>query len=251
MKNRIQIAEDRHLETLGNCGGYYACPISEGTGERLGPLVGYAGKYTAEDGSQKQFVGDVYANFAMAEIHAHVLSYFATCLAMDLYHHVSPSQIDFLCGAPIGGYSITDALGLRFGYGMVKAEKKVVGWDAAKDREVTRLAFSRHSVESGANYLIVEDVCNNFSTTEELIKLIIAGGGTVLGIVCFLNRSLTVNDFYKSSATNKDLPVVSLVRMPIHEWRQDDPAVANDIARGNVCWKPKNDWDRLMKAMHA
>jgi hypothetical protein len=45
------------------------------------------------------------------------------------------------------------------------------------------------------------------------------------------------------------IPVVSIVRLPINEYKQDDPAVAEDIAKGNVAWKPKPEWDRLMMAM--
>jgi hypothetical protein len=39
--------------------------------------------------------------------------------------------------------------------------------------------------------------------------------------------------------------------MPIAEWVQEDPAVAGDVARGNVVWNPKNkdEWHRLMRAM--
>ena len=77
----------------------------------------------------------------------------------------------------------------------------------------------------------------------------------MVAILCFLNRSLDVDDTYSFGVEFKanplEIPVVSLVRKPIHEWRQDDPAVAEDVAAGNVVWKPKDDWDRLMKAMHS
>lgn len=252
---RIKIADDRHLETLGNCGGYYECPRSEGTGDRIGPLVGYAGTYEGLGGKRLQFVGDVYANFAKAEPHPNVLRFFARCLVVRLSAEVDIAKVNAFCGAPIGGYSLADALSLDNDIMVIKAEKKVTALKTATSREKSELVFARHSVENGANYVIVEDVCNNFSTTEELINLIVGYGGKVLAIVCFLNRSLTVDSKYYSLVCAEGsrllLPVVSLVRMSINEWRQDDPAVAYDIARGNVVWKPKDEWGLLMQAMRT
>lgn len=253
----IEIAGDRHLETLGNCGGYYACPVSEGTGERLGPLVGYAGKYDAPDGSKKQFVGDVYANFAMAEIHMNVLKYFANCLLARLDAEVGLANIDAFISAPIGGYAFADALGLEvsgLGIQVIKAEKKVTALATSTSREKSELVFARHGIQKGFRYAWIEDVCNNFSTTGNGLSLVRAGGGEVVVIACFLNRSPTVDDefvfpFDFTGGRAVGTPVVSVVRKVIHEWRQDDPAVADDVARGNVVWKPKDEWDRLMKAM--
>ena len=168
---------------------------------------------------------------------------------MKLDAQIDLTKIDVFCGAPIGGYSLADALGSCNDIPSIKAEKKVVALATATSREKSKLVFARHGVESGLGYVIVEDVCNNFSTTEELIALICSGGGKVLAIACFLNRSLTVESFYCSTASSSHpIPVISLVREPINEWKQDDPAVAEDIAKGNVVLKPKDQWDRLMKA---
>lgn len=252
MKRQIEIAGDRHLETLGNCGGYYICP-KDSEGHRLGPLVGYNGDYDAPDGSKKHFVGDVYANFAKAEIYPHILKFFAGCISQRLYAKLS--NIDVFCGAPIGGYSLADALGLGNNINMIKAEKKITALKTATSREESELVFGRHEVGPCQRVVIVEDVCNNFLTTEKLITLINSSSGEVVAIVCFLNRSLTVDDKYclRFGFTKNillDIPVISLVRLPINEWKQDDPAVAEDIAKGNVVWKPKDEWDRLMQAMH-
>jgi hypothetical protein len=45
--------------------------------------------------------------------------------------------------------------------------------------------------------------------------------------------------------------VISLVRQPIKEYRQDDKEVVADIQAGNVIWKPKNNWGPLSAAMAA
>jgi len=256
MYRPIEIVGDRHLETLGNCGGYYECP-KDSQGNRLGPLVGYAGTYECLGGKPLQFVGDVYANFAKAEPHANVLKYFANCLSMRLDAQIGLRDVDVFCGAPIGGYSLTDALGLANNIDMIKMEKKVTALKTATSREQSELVFSRHDVERGARCVIVEDVCNNLSTMGKAIQLIHSRGGIVVAILCFLNRSPTVDDVYHflvstSSAEEAiDIPVISLVRKVIDEWKQNDSAVSLDVAKGNVTWKPKDEWNRLMQAMHA
>jgi orotate phosphoribosyltransferase len=246
MSTRIEIAGDHHLETLRRCGGYYSCP-KDNEGCRIGPLVGYAGNYE-DNGQQKQFVGEVYANFAKAEEHSNVLKFFAGCISSKLIAKILHYEI-VLCGAPIGGYALSVAIGLYLSCRVVKAEKKVTALATATKREQSDIIFSRHLVELGKRYVIVEDVCNNFSTTEKLINLIWLGGGEVLAIVCFLNRSLTVEAQYYSSTMSRDIPVMSLVHLPINEWKQNDPAVVNDITKNNVVWKPKHEWSRLMDAM--
>jgi len=239
----VELADDP-LETLRLCGGYYTCPKDE-DGKRLGPLVGYAGKYKSEDGSEYQWVGDIYANFAKAEVYPHVLRDYAEKLS-----HAC-SYADVFCGAPIGGYSFADMLGFVCDRRVVKAEKKVTALATADQREQSEVIFSRHELRSGDCVAIVEDVCNNFSTTDKLISLILQSGGSVVGIVCLLNRSLEVKDEYQSKLIAVSIPVVSLVRMPIPECRQDDLEVAGDIASGNIVWKPKDEWPRLMAAMVA
>jgi adenine/guanine phosphoribosyltransferase-like PRPP-binding protein len=250
MKNRIEIAGADHLETLRRCGGYYACP-RDANNRRLGPLVGYAGKYDGPLGKM-QFVGDVYANFAKAEVYPYVLRFFAQSLFNRVENVVGFANDDVLCGAPIGGYSLADALGSVMDIETIKAEKKVTALATADSREKSELVFARHSVEPGKDYIIVEDVCNNFSTTKELIQLIEKHGGRVVAITCFLNRSPSVDNVFSfliDGVESGKIPVISIVRKVIAEYRQDDPAVVADIAVGNVAWKPKDEWFRLMKAM--
>src|SRR3989344_3735947 len=63
--------------------GYYETRRNP-AGTRLAPLVGYAGKYRASDGTMKQYVGDVYANFARAEEHPLVLTTWAGMMTARL-----------------------------------------------------------------------------------------------------------------------------------------------------------------------
>lgn len=236
----VQIGGD-YLETLRRCNGFYQCPVDPNNERRLGPLVGYAGKYTAEDGSQKQWVGDVYVNFAKAEEYPFVLRYFAKQMKRSL--GLVLSQIDVFCGAPLGGYSFSEMLGLVFDRRAIKAEKKVTALATAGAREQSAIGFNRHRPEKKEKVAIVEDVCNNFSTTKILIDSIEECGAHVVAIVCLLNRSPSVGGQYDG------VPVFSLIRLVIPEYQQDDIMVASDIADGNIVWKPKDEWPRLMMAM--
>ena len=110
--------------------------------------------------------------------------------------------------------------------------------------------FSRHEPEAGQRWFIVEDVCNNFSTTAKLVALIESHGASVAGILCFLNRSSTIDVSFEARP-GLALPVVAVVRKPFEQYAQHDAAVADDIARLNVVWSPKKEWPRLAAAMES
>ena len=236
------------LLALTKCDGYYECP-KDTKGNRLGPLVGYAGRYKAADGTMKQYVGDIYASFPSLEIWPHFLDHIARCLGSKLANGTDRllSTTNTFCGAPLGGYSLSDALARQCNRLSKKAEKKVIALATGDEREKSELTFGRHTINKGERVIIVEDVCNNFSTTDKLIYLIEKSGGKVVAIACFLNRSLTVDTHFKYE--RHKVPVVALVRRSIPQFCQDDPAVAKDIKKGNVVWKPKDHWDKLKKVM--
>jgi len=243
MRKPFNIAIDKSpLEILQDCGGYYECP-KDASGNRLGPLVGYAGTY----GDGKHYVGDVYANFAKAEEYPFVLESFGVRLKNLLPKEVLEEARVF-CGAPLGGMAFAYQLALLTQCRYVFAEKKVTKAATGSEREESKLVWGRHEITIGDDVVIVEDVNNNFSTTEDLIALIKKAGGRVLAIASLLNRSLTVDDVYQSPSGGS-IPVLSLVRKPIDQYVQDSPAVQADIQAGNVVWKPKADWERLTAAM--
>lgn len=222
--------------------GYYECPKSP-TGERLGPLVAYTGRYQGEN---RQFVGDIYANFAKVDQWPCVLDILvANCMGFLKYL----PRNTVVCGAPEGGSKLAGAIGRHYRWRTITAEKKVTALAAEHGREQSKLIFSRYDIETGDPVLIVEDVCNNFSSSGALIKDIETAGGEVQAITCFLNRSPEVAMVL--SVDPKNYPVLAIARRPFPEYRQDDPAVATDIAAGNISWKPKdkNEWSRLRSAM--
>lgn len=236
------------LDWFRLCGGYYEC-VKDALGKRLGPLVGYAGR----DSNGRQYVGDVYANFAKVERHGSVLRAVAESLYMKLSMSRATGQGQWLdttgfCGAPEGGKAIAVVLAVLTGKQYIFPEKKVLEVATADSREKSEMIFSRHEPDKGDWWWIVEDVCNNFSTTAALITLIESYGAFVAGIACPLNRSVSVSSAY-THTDGRQFPVVALVLKPIPEYEQDDPEVVEDIQVGNVVWKPKNDWDKLPASM--
>jgi orotate phosphoribosyltransferase len=237
-----EIIDMEPLEALRRLGGYYECPKQD-SGKRLGPLVGYAGKYDAGDGKMLQYVGDVYANFSAAEARPRFYHAWADRMKFSF----PEPRPDVVLGMPMGGIAVAFALAdvmhgeVRFAF----AEKKITAIATETLREQSQLVLARHELFPGERVVIAEDVTNNFSTTAEAVKLIYEAGALPVAIMSFLNRStLTVFE-----GEGRTLPVISLISKPFPQYRQDDPAVADDIAKGNVVLKPKNEWPRLMKAM--
>ncbi len=228
------------LDILQQLGGYYECP-KNASGKRLGPLVGYAGTY--EPG--KQYVGDVYANFAIAEEYPPVMQHYAVRMYRAL-SEVLP-DIDVFLGAPRGGESFADKLALQYSKGYRYPEKQVTALATASQREQSQLVFKRHEIEKGERVALVEDVANNFTTTAQLADLVHEYGGQAVALVCIFNRSPHIKHEFRHGGLT--LPVISLVWKRMPEYKQEDPAVADDIAAGNVIWKPKDEWEKLTVAM--
>lgn len=252
MRTITPLHRERPIDTLARCGGYYECP-KDASGKRLGPLAGYAGR----DEQGRQYVGDVYVNFAKAERHLPVLRSIAEKLSFKLSHkmrlpgtYAHYANVTGFCGAPEGGKALAVMLANYFGNQYIFPEKKVITAATPNSREISKLVFDRHEPDEGDLWWITEDVCNNFSTTETMVNLIESFGARVVGVVCFLNRSLEVESEYRPSP-GLVLPVVSLIRQKIDQYNQDDSAVAEDVRAGNVVWKPKNNWDKLAGAVAA
>lgn len=232
------------LRILYELGGFYECPKDK-EGKRLGPLVGYAGKYTGEDGSARQYVGDIYANFSVLEQYPILLYRLANI--MTIKNDPIFSKTDLICGPQMGGIAIAQMLAYITGSRFAYIEKKVTQLATDNMREQATLNFIRHSIFPGEKVIIVEDVLNNFSTTKETIEMIEARGGEVVAIGGLLNRSVTIDNEYDFNKRN--IPVFSLVKKPFAEYKQDDPFVASDIQTGNIVLKPKNEWSKLAYAM--
>lgn len=248
---------ENYLETFRECEGYYQV-IKDSSGKRLTPLVGYTSKYE-EGGRELQYVGEIYANFAKAETHGSVLNRFA----LDLYQQMLTFDQDLMhqctgfCGAPEGGKALAVAMAIASGKQYIYPEKKILALGGTFGREESELVFDRHKPKKGGMWWIVEDIVNNLSTPAAIIPLFESRGAKVLGIGCFLNRSLKVEKEY-IVREGFALPLFSLAREKTMRYRQDDPYVREDIEAGNIIWKPKNEWDplieqtaRVLKALEA
>lgn len=235
-------------QLLKKSGGLYECK-KDSDGRRLSPLVGYAGTYGPEN-AKKHFVGDVFANCAKLERHGHLKT--MERILTDGIRRRDPKFLSGspgFCGAPMGGIAFATVLSYELHGELIYPEKRVTAVAIEGGaREQSELIFDRHEPTEGREYWIVEDVCNNFSTTDKLIRLILQQGAGVRGILCLLNRSLTVDDEF--SAEGLDLPVICVEREKILEYMHDDPFVLADVTAKNVSWKPKRreEWKKLMQA---
>lgn len=232
------------LEAVKACGGYYECPKSP-HGQRLGPLVGYAGR----DEKGRQFVGDIYLNMAVLEAYPHILWAYASILNEKISGGRNGLSDKVFCGAPLGGMSLASLMAMRAYARYIFPEKEVTEVATKHSREKSHLVFKRHGITKGDEVIIVEDVCNNFSTTTELVNLITLGGGKVVAIVCLLNRADDPILHEPFRFLNLYIPVITLVDKPIRQYHQDDLPVIQDVQNGNVVWKPKDKWPELLSAM--
>lgn len=232
-----------HEQMWQQCGGFYECP-KESDGRRLGPLVGYAGTYRTDDGHKFHYVGDAYYNFALVEELHHVLEAFAQPLATKISQTFG--EVDWILAAPMGGIALAQRLAALLDCQFLFAEKKVLVAAQGDEREKAKLVFGRHEPKMGTRGLLIEDVINNFSTTAELVALVLTQAARLVGITAALNRSSS----QAFELEDNSYSVCPLIHRPMPQYRQDDPAVTADLAADNIVWKPKANWQRLMAAMN-
>lgn len=238
VKQSLRFESGDPLELLKSYDGYYCSKIdADGI---VGPLVAYAGTYSTEAGL-KNFVGYEYFNFAKAEPDATARSYFANLIAEEL--SVQNLTGNVVLGAPMGGILLASTLGEELGISTIFAEKKVTALadPANGKKEQSVPIIERHSLKAGDRVIIVEDVVNNFSTTQKLHDIITAREAKLVAIVCAFNRS--------GKTDWNGIPVVAAVFIKAMQFQQDDPAVAALVAAGQIVWHPKDEWPILKKAM--
>lgn len=237
--NKRLVVKDDPLRTLKNCDACYVSP-GDGHGGYAGPLVAYAGKYDDDSGS-KNYVGFEYFNFAKAEVVPSVRNYFAGLLSERIT--ASVGEVDTIIGAPMGGILLAGSVGDNLQCRTIFAEKKVVAVAAPEQgiKEESLQIIDRHEIYPGDKVIVIEDVCNNFSTTQKLKELIEGRGGTLTAIACAVNRS--------GKGNWEGIPVISALYVEARQFKQDDPEVAELVEIGNVVWKPKTEWKRLKQAM--
>ena len=247
-KEQISLAKPRFdfkaepLSLLKACNGYYKSPVDE-KGKSIGPLMGYAGKYKAVDGSEKNYIGFEYFNFSRAETEPSVRAHFAALIGKALKK--AGIKYDSVLGAPMGGILLAGSIGDHLGCRTIFAEKEVVGvMDKVKGiKEISRQIIDRHEIFPGDGVVIVEDVCNNFSTSEKLQNLIEEHGGHLVAIVCAFNRS--GKDHWN------DIPVISAQFIPTEQFLQSDETVSDLLQAGNIIWNPKKEWLSVLEAMRS
>ncbi|HEY4479928.1 MAG TPA: hypothetical protein VJB58_00450 [Candidatus Paceibacterota bacterium] len=223
------------LELGKRCNAVYVCP--KVGSERKGPLVAYVGK----DDQGRNLVGELYFNFRRIEPHLEVVEVFAETAYLKILGQ-GLSDFDTICGIPNGGRTFGQELARISKRRFVYPDKKPKPMEAGKKQEYI-WDLSQFDFEPGERIAIAEDVFNNFQNTDNTLAEIAVTGANIVLLVGALNRSPVYDTTYKG------LPVIASIREAYPEYQQDDPAVAADVAVGNVEFEVKKNWARLMAAM--
>lgn len=233
-----KIPETDLLNLMKQNGAYYGSP-KDAAGKYLGPLVAYAGTYLGDNGVSKNKVGFEYFNFAKIEEYAHLREPFV----QKIVNSVGICASNLVVGAPMGGIILAADIATALGSRVAFAEKEITVLADSKQgtKEVSSLVIKRHDICPGDEVFIVEDVCNNFSTTEKLKEEIEIRGGILIGIMCAINRS--------GKSDWNGLPVFSALAIPTAQYEQEDSEVCDLVNSGNIVWKPKQNWEELSEAM--
>lgn len=228
------------------CNALYICP-KDASGKRMGPMVAYAGK--GED--KKNLIGDIYFNFRRIERHPLVVDYFARIIWQNLETSDRLNEFDTICGIPEGGRSLGQSIASTSKKGFVYATKVPKPTEPGKKQEY-KWDLSQFELSRGERLLVMEDVINNLQNTNNTLEQIALTGAKVVMLGAALNRSpfsdtyyTPANGYYK----NVTLPIVCAIREPFPEYEQNDPAVAQDVASGNVEFEVKKNWAKLMAVM--
>lgn len=237
MKPIIPLLGENLLELGKRCDAVYVCP-KDCHGNRLGPLVAYAGK----DGQGLNLVGDIYFNFRRIEEHPEVVMEFAEVAARKINDQGLIDSFDTVCGIPQGGRTFGQMFALVASKRFVYADKKPKPTEAGKKQEYT-WDLTQFKFEQGERVAIAEDVFNNFQNTDNTLSVIAEAGVNVTLLVGALNRSPVHGSDYKG------LPVIASIREAFPEFTQYDPAVVADIAAGKLELEVKKNWARLVAAM--
>lgn len=228
------------FKTLKKSGGWYECQ-KDPQGNRLSPLVGY----TKRDELGRQLVGEKYVNFAKVEEDPGRLHYLASMLRNKIPGNLLDS-CDIICGIPEGGKILAAMLALVCNTKFKYPDKKIIPSKIPGERDESIFTFGRHKIRPARKIILVDDVTNNFSSANKILEEIKRTEGFVVAIATFFNRSTVWNDYYFSKPDERCIPVVSLIRKEIRQYRQDDPFVSEDVKKGNVIFDPKNNWRQLV-----
>jgi len=247
-KNEVLELLGRHgdsiVDVLRVLQGYYLCP-KDTNGRRMGPLVAYTATYA----QGFHWVGDAYLNFAKIEHYPFFARHFAEQLALAI--HKAGKEVDVILGAPEGGKTVAEMTALALGARYVYPEKVVTKAKTPTSREESYWIWGRHDehIYPDERVAIGEDLMNNFATIKGQLEMVWGLKAHVVALIGWYNRSVNYRLFYPFDECGNSVPIITLAGESLNQYRQDDPAVAADVAAGNVVMKPKHEWPRLEEAM--
>ena len=251
-KNIVPVVGEDLWELSKRAEAVYECPLDT-SGKRVGPLVPYAGK----DELGRNFVGEAYFNFGEVEPYLQLVAAFARKIWYQVEAKVLSGELEkptTVVGIPDGGRTLGQMLaynsGLRFVYPTKVA--KIAQVEGGPKKDEYDLVFTRSTLSAADKVLVCDDVHNNFKNIRITLDAIWATGAGIAGLCSGLNRSVKYDDVYQyeqEGTSPLNVAIFTAIRKPLPEYRQDDLAVAADMAAGNIEWHAKKNWARLKKAM--
>jgi len=243
---------DDLLQLIKEHGGIYTCP-RDTNGKMLGPLVGLQSRYDIKSGSLEtgRLVTADFFNFAhMEQNHTRIFRMIAGLLAQRIRTQFSRqfeedfSQV-YILSVPAGGALLGSNIACNLNCKYASAEKRF--FHAPRDGMKYEIVLQHHQIEPGAQVILVDDVCNNFSVIIGLLKSLIRLKLQPMAIACGVNRSTQINFQAPNFPT---VPIIPLLHFPTQQFRQDDPEVSHLIAKNEVFWNPRRDWHQLLEIMN-
>lgn len=231
------------VETFDECGAFYI--RKEGTNM---PFVEVAKTYSV-DAEERHYVSNQYLNFREALKNLRVLE----ILAQRMVEKLAGLSTTKFFGAPTGGCGlakrISEIRNQQQGGGL---NTSINTWKTRFNEESDGIDYQSDQINDGDKIVLVEDVCNQFSTTKEILRLFKKQEKKVkiVTVICILNRSENIENILKITDYPDDIPVIYLERMPTVIYKQEDNCVAKAVTAGTKIIKnPKENWKELKEAM--
>jgi len=129
-----------------------------------------------------------------------------TELAVAMARSVAGRDIDVVAAPAVGGiiigFAVAQALGVKFIF---------------SERQQGTMTFRRSfTIEPGQRVLVVEDVVTTGGSVAEVIDLVQAAGGDVVGVVSIIDRG---------GPKRFDEPLIPLLRLEVESWEPDSCAL--------------------------
>lgn len=160
--------------------------------------------------------GDVYVVKDLVFAQPEQCILFATTIVRRLIDLSRSHFVDVVVGHMNGGGIFAHYVAQEFLYS--KIAKPLVVYVERDELGVSRLRRGYDKLVSEKRCLVVEDVLTSGDTTRKVIELVLAAGGTVLGVAAMCNRGGVT----AAQLGIPELPFITLFDYPLETWTPEE-----------------------------